>query len=69
MAHIILAGLLSGTIVLAEANPALLVNTEAGTFRCSGSLVRLDPKGFPISGEPGGEMKPCQMVVEVKDTV
>jgi hypothetical protein len=69
MNQIILATLLCVTITLAEAKPPPLVNTEAGTFRCLGSVVRLAPGGFPVSGEPGGDMKPCNPIVEVKDTI
>jgi len=45
------------------------VNTEAGTFRCHGSVVRLDSQGIPSSGDPGGAMKRCDQVVEVKETI
>ena len=71
MNRIILTTSLLVAFVLAvgEAEATGLVNTEAGTFRCHGSIVRLDPQGVPSSGEPGGTMKRCDQVVEVKDTV
>jgi hypothetical protein len=56
-------------LTLGEAEATGLVNTEAGTFRCHGSIVRLDPQGVPSSGEPGGRMKRCDLVVEVRDTI
>lgn len=59
---------LAGALVLADAK-GLLVNTEAGTFRCPGKVVRVAPGGIPVSGEPGGELKPCDMVVEAKDAI
>jgi hypothetical protein len=46
-----------------------MVNTEAGTFRCSGSVVHLDRHGFPSSGEPGSTMKPCDPIVQVGETI
>ena len=69
MRRIALATLFLVTLLLVEAQAIGLVNTEAGTFRCRGSVVRLDPKGIPFSGEPGGELKPCSQVVEIKETI
>jgi len=69
MNHIILATLVLATLALCEVETKDLVNTEAGTFRCRGSIVRLDHRGIPSSGDLGGEMKPCDPIVEVRDTV
>ncbi|PPQ31139.1 hypothetical protein [Rhodopila globiformis] len=69
MDRIILAALFLTPFALARAEATGLVNTEAGTFRCQGSIVRLDAKGVPSSGEPGGKLRPCPQLVEVKDTV
>ena len=69
MNQIILATLILVTLALGEVEAKGLVNTEAGTFRCRGSIVRLDHQGIPSSGDLGGEMKPCDPIVEVKDTV
>jgi hypothetical protein len=66
---IIVATLFLVTLALGAAEAKSLVNTEAGTFRCGGSIVRLDLQGIPSSGDPGGEMKPCDPIVEVKDTI
>jgi hypothetical protein len=57
------------TLALGEVEAKGLVHTEAGTFRCRGTIVRLDDQGIPSSGELGGEMKPCDPMVEVKDTI
>jgi hypothetical protein len=54
-------------LVLAQA--AGLVNTEAGTFRCRGTVVRLDAKGIPSSGEPGGQLRPCSQIVQIRETI
>jgi hypothetical protein len=67
--RIILAAFFLTTLALAKAEATGLVNTEAGTFSCQGTIVRLDSKGVPSSGEPGGKMKPCHQLVEVKDTI
>jgi hypothetical protein len=48
---------------------SFLVNTQAGTFRCQGPLVRLDSKGVPSSGEAGAIFVPCRLVIENKDTI
>jgi hypothetical protein len=69
MNHIILAAFFLITPALSEAKATGLVNTEAGTFRCRGSIVRLDRQGIPFSGDPGGEMKRCDLIVEVRDTI
>ena len=69
MKRIILATLFFVTLALGAANATGLVNTEAGTYRCSGSIVRLDRNGVPFSGEPGGELKRCNLVVELKDSI
>jgi hypothetical protein len=66
---IILAALFLTTLALANAEATGLVNTEAGTFRCQGSIVRLDSRGIPSSGEPGGKMMPCAQIVEARDTI
>jgi len=67
--QIILAAMCFIALALGEAGATGLVNTEAGTFRCNGSVVRLDPHGVPSSGEPGGKMRPCDQVVELRDTI
>jgi hypothetical protein len=69
MTQIILGAILLVRLALGEAGAVGLVNTEAGTFRCSGSVVRLDSYGVPFSGEPGGKMKRCDLVVELKDAI
>ncbi len=69
MNQIVFAALFLVTLALGEAKATGLVNTEAGTFRCPGSIVRLDHHGIPLSGEPGGELKPCMQIVEVKETI
>jgi hypothetical protein len=66
MNHFVLAPILFVLIAVAAVG---LVNTEAGTFRCSGSIVSLDRHGVPSSGEPGGQMKPCVPIVEVGETI
>jgi hypothetical protein len=67
MRRIALATLPLGMLVLAQA--AGLVNTEAGTFRCRGTVVRLDAKGIPSSGEPGGQLRPCSQIVQIRETI
>lgn len=69
MNQIILAALFSVTLALGEAGATGLVNTEAGTFRCQGSIVRLNQHGIPISGEPGGEFKPCNPIIDIKESI
>jgi hypothetical protein len=69
MNHITFAFLFLVTLAVGQAEAKALVNTEAGTFRCGGSIVRLDLQGIPSSADPGGEMKPCDPIVEVKDTI
>ncbi len=69
MNPIAIAAALLVTFVLTEASAAGLVNTEAGTFRCSGSVVSLDRHGVPSSGEPGGQMRPCVPIVEIGETI
>jgi hypothetical protein len=69
MNQIILAVLVFITLSVTEAAAKGLVNTEAGTFRCFGSIVRLDRHGIPLSGEPGGEMRPCNLIVEIKESI
>jgi hypothetical protein len=69
MNQIIIAILFLVTLALGVADAKSLVNTEAGTFRCGGSIVRLDLQGVPSSGDPGGEMKPCDPIVEVRETI
>jgi hypothetical protein len=67
--QIILAALCCIALAFNEAGATGLVNTEAGTFRCSGTVVRLDSQGVPFTGEPGGKMKPCDQVVELRETI
>jgi hypothetical protein len=69
MSQINLAILFLVMLALGEAQAKGLVNTEAGTFQCRGSVVRLDSQGIPFSGDPGGEMKPCHPIVAVGETV
>jgi hypothetical protein len=69
MNQINLAILFLVTLALSEAQAKGLVNTEAGTFQCRGSVVHLDEQGIPSSGDPGGEMKPCHPIVAVGETV
>ncbi len=57
------------TLAIVRVDAAPLVNTEAGTFRCHGSIVRLDRHGVPSSGEPGGAIKPCDPIVPIEDTI
>jgi hypothetical protein len=69
MNPILLALAFLPTLALGTAEATGLVNTEAGTFRCRGNIVRLDRQGVPFSGDPGGQMKRCDLIVEVKDTI
>jgi hypothetical protein len=69
MNQINLAILFLVTLALGEAQAKGLVNTEAGTFQCRGSVVHLDSQGVPSSGDPGGEMKPCDPIVAVRETI
>jgi len=70
MNQLVLATLVFATLALGEVETNGLVNTEAGTFRCHGSIVRLDHQGIPSSGDlSSSEMKPCDPVVEVRDTI
>lgn len=69
MNQILLAAPFLVTLALVQAGATGLVNTEAGTFRCGGSIVRVDRHGVPSSADPGREMKPCEPVAELKDTI
>lgn len=56
-------------IILAAGLVAFMVNTEAGSFRCAGPIVVLDAKGVPSSGERGGTMIRCDLVVSPKEAI
>jgi hypothetical protein len=69
MIRTVLTTVLLSVPLLTLGGQGLIVNTEAGSFRCSSSVTRIDSHGVPFSSQPGGGWKQCALIPELKDTI